>query len=364
MGKANILVVDDEINILNSLSGILADEGYAVSTAQNGDDALKILQEKDYDLVLLDIWLPGRRDGMQTLREIKRNNSGPEVVMISGHATIDTAVRATKMGAFDFLEKPVSLSGILETVEAALRHGNNLKKNDAPEKENFNFITGCPEMEAVKEKLVGAATVSKPILITGLPGSGKEFSARYLHSQSPRRKETFIKVACRRLTKASFDGLFGTSDQDPQKKGSLFTKLSGTVFLENPDLLEQNLQERAAKLINAGGPNIAFVAALTVSPNGATPVLGERLAAVFNEPPINLPPLGKRGAGITELLNSFLNDASGDFGKSGIRLSRRALAKMTSHPWVGNVKELKSAVENTVMACQSSQIEEEDISLG
>ena len=364
MGKGNILVVDDEINIRNSLSGILSDEGYTVNTAPNGDDALRILREKKYDLVLLDIWLPGRRDGMQTLREIKRYNSGTEVVMISGHGTIDTAVRATKLGAFHFLEKPLSLGGMLETVEAALRHAGERRKTEVAEMENFHYITGCPAMESVKESLETAAKSAKPALLAGMPGSGKEYSARYLHSRSQRRRDTFVKVVCRRLTQTSFEGLFGAMDEDPLKEGSMFSKLSGTVFLENPNLLSPPLQKRLARLVETDGEKTAFVATVTSSPDGVMPAMDGSLASCFAEPPINLPPLRERGAGITELITAFVSDTSEDFGKTGMRLSRRAMAKMGAYPWPGNVKELKTAVENAVMACQSAQIEEEDLPLG
>ncbi|MBI3580668.1 MAG: UDP-3-O-[3-hydroxymyristoyl] N-acetylglucosamine deacetylase [Nitrospinae bacterium] len=363
MGKGAILVVDDEINILNSLSGILADEGYSVSTAQNGDDALRVLQEQPCDLVLLDIWLPGRRDGLQTLKEIRRRHSAPEVVMISGHGTIDTAVRATKLGAFHFLEKPLSLSGMLETIEAALRHGAERRKEEGEGdgSDSFTYLTGCPAMEKAKAALIEAAKGSGPVLIAGPQGSGKEYSARFLHAKSPRKADTFIKVVCRRLTRAGFDGLFGTPDEDPGREGSRFSKLSGTVFLENPNLLETALQDRLSALVSARSAKKAFVAAVTLPPEGSAPNMSQNLAKCLGDAPISLPPLRERGDGITDLINNFLVEASGDFGKTGIRLSRRAMEKMRGHAWPGNVKELKAIVENAVISCPSAQIEEDDL---
>ncbi|MBI3794316.1 MAG: UDP-3-O-[3-hydroxymyristoyl] N-acetylglucosamine deacetylase [Nitrospinae bacterium] len=368
MHSEKILVVDDEINILNSLRGILSDEGYSVRTAQNGDDALKMLQEQQSDLVLLDIWLPGRRDGLQTLREIRRLYSSTEVVMISGHASIDTAVRATKMGAFHFLEKPLSLSGMLETVTAALNHSAEKKKKG--DSESLVYITGCPAMDRVKVRLQMAASGSEPMLIvepaliTGGPGSGKEYSARYLHSVSDRRNDTFIKVACRRLTNTAFYGLFGAADEDPKSDDSSFAKLTGTIFLENPNLLEPALQDRLAELISVKGENKAFVAAVTVAPGEQAPKMSHALEKCFPGGPITLPPLCERGAGVNEMIDNFVTSAGWDFGKTGIRLSPKAMEKMTTYSWPGNVKELNSVVENAVMACPTLQISEDEVNLG
>ena len=366
MGKANILVVDDEANILDSVRGILTDEGYDVETAGNGDDALKMLQEQHYDLVLLDIWRPGRRDGLHTLREMRRLNIGAEVVMISGHGSVDTAVRATKLGAFDFIEKPLSLAGMLETIETALRHAA-ATKSIASGGENPRYITGCPAMDEVREKMDAAAKESSPVLISGEPGSGKEYSARHIHSRSARHKDTFIKVACRRLAGASFDGLFGPAEEDPAQKGSRFSKLSGTVFLENPHLLDAALQKRLARLIPVSKnlPGLGFVAAVTVTPPAkSAPPMETSLAACFTGAAIALPPLRERRGAIDEFISHFIHDASEDFGKVGIRLSRKAQERIASYPWPGNVKELKNTIENVVMSCSAKQIEATDIPMG
>lgn len=365
MGKASILVVDDEANILNSLRGILTDEGYEVGAAGSGDEALKILQERPYDLVLLDIWLPGRRDGLQTLRELRRRNIGAEVVMISGHGTIETAVRATKLGAFDFIEKPLSLAHLLEVVAAALRHGNERRAAEGTSREPFRFITGCAAMDAAQKKIAASADGIAPALIAGEAGSGKEYSARYQHWLSARHNDVFVKVSCRRLTSAAFDGLFGPAEADSLEEGSPFSKLSGTVFLENPHLLEAGLQERLARLITAsrGKKELLFVAAVTQSVGGYIPPMEGALQSCFGAP-IVLPPLRERGAALDEFIADFVHGASEDFGKAGIRLSRGAMDVLRGYPWPGNVKELTTVVENAVMSCPSAVIEPQDITLG
>ncbi len=362
MGKANVLIVDDEVNILDSLRGILTDEGYDVCTAEDGDGALKVLQEQKCDLVLLDIWLPGRRDGLQTLREIRRRNIGAEVLMISGHGSIDTAVRATKLGAYDFIEKPLSLSDLLEKIEGALRHGRARAGEDTGMADRFDYIAGCPAMLEVRRQTEVVARSAAPALIAGEAGSGKEYTARYIHAQSARRGEPFVKVSCRMLTAASFDRLFGPAHEDPAGPGAHFAGISGTVFLENPHLLDGALQERIVRLVAAGAARgVGFIAAITRKPDGGAPKMAEATHARFAGAVISLPPLRQRGEDIAAFIAHFMHDASEDFGKAGIRLSKSGMARMLAYAWPGNVKELRTVVENMVMAAAGDLLEPADI---
>lgn len=362
MGKANILIVDDEANILDSLRGILADEGYDVSTAEDGDAALTILQEQKCDLVLLDVWLPGRRDGLQTLREMRRRNIGAAVVMISGHGSIDTAVRATKLGAYDFIEKPLSLSDLLEKIEGALRGGLARAGEDAGTADTFEYIAGCPAMLEVRRQTAVAAQSAAPLLIVGEMGSGKEYTARHIHAQSARRGEPFVTVSCRQLTAASFDRLFGPAGENPAASGSHFAAISGTVFLQNPHLLDAVLQRRLAILAAAGAARgVGFIAAMTRRPDGAAPKMADAPGALFAGTVISLPPLRQRGDDIAAFIAHFMHDASEDFGKAGIRLSKGGMARMLAYAWPGNVKELRTVVENMVMAAAGDLLEASDI---
>lgn len=366
--KRHILIVDDEANILDSLRGILSDEGYKVSGAENGDDALEILRERRIDLVLLDIWLPGRRDGLQTLREMRRRNIGAQVIMISGHGSIDTAVRATKLGAYGFIEKPLELDNTLETVEAALRSVKNASATaDGGPYGFYRYLGQCKAMAKVREKMKSSAQSDNSVLIYGEMGTGKEFTAGYIHSKSSRVQDPFIRVDCTNLTAQAFERLFGLSDEDPELKGSRFSKLSGSVFLEGLDMLDEKLRERLSALAKIaekrnGKYKLAFITAVTIAPGKADKdKIMESLAPALGKTLIGLPPLREREGDIETLINYFVEHASEDFGKTDAQVSQKAMERMLTYPWPGNVKELKSVVDNMIMASPSSRIGPDDI---
>lgn len=367
MKAKRILIVDDETNILDSLSGILTDEGYSISTAENGDDALALLQERPFDLVLLDIWLPGRRDGLQTLREMRKRNINAEVIMISGHGSIDTAVKATKLGAYNFIEKPLSLDHVLETIESALK-SRHIKGDDELGDSIFRYIGVCPAMIDVKKAVEKGASSDDPLLLIGEMGTGKEYVARYIHAKSKRKNDPFIKVSCRNLSPAAFERLFGPLEDDSSSKGSPFSILSGTVFLKDPHFLKKNMHEKLGDLVAAAKRrrkrHLSFIAAMTVLPGPARKGMPKALSALFDTLTIELPPLRDRGSDIALFIDNFMEDAAEDFGKAGVRLSQKAAKRMLDYPWPGNVMELQSVVENMMMACSSKQIEPEDIPFG
>jgi len=194
--KEHILIVDDEENILSSLEGILADEGFSILKARDGAEALKIIKSGHPDLVLLDIWIPGL-DGIQTLKAIKKIRSDLNVIMMSGHGTIETAVRATKLGAFDFIEKPLSLESVISTIKSALEHKKSFQETPLVSPIEIEEIIGNSSAILDVKRLVQAASVnSKNILIQGERGTGKEFIARVIHLRGPRRDMPFIKINC------------------------------------------------------------------------------------------------------------------------------------------------------------------------
>ena len=199
MNKGNILIVDDEDNILSSLEGILADEGFSVLKAKDGSEALKIIKSKSPDLVLLDIWIPGL-DGIQTLKTIKMLRSDLNVIMMSGHGTIETAVRATKLGAFDFIEKPLSLDNVISTVRAAFEHKKPAKESIITSTIEVEEIVGNSDAISEVKRLVKASSNSrKNVVINGERGTGKEFIARLIHIQSIKKDAPFIRVNCSSL---------------------------------------------------------------------------------------------------------------------------------------------------------------------
>src|SRR5271154_3644961 len=236
----NILIVDDESSIRQSLAEVLEDEGYAAAQAESGEACLETLRQRAFDVVLLDIWLPGI-DGLETLGKIREIDAAPEVIMISGHGTIETAVRATKLGAYDFLEKPLSLDKTLILIKNAidakrLREENrDLKQKLVPK----SVIVGdSVPMKALRQQIQIMAPTNGRVLIYGESGTGKELVARAIHMQSPRKEQMFVEVNCAAIPedlieselfghrKGSFPGATG------DKEGTFQKAHGGTLFLD------------------------------------------------------------------------------------------------------------------------------------
>ena len=196
MSKERILIVDDEKNIVSSLTGILSDEGYEISTTGDGVEALEIIQKDPPDLVLLDIWLPGM-DGIEVLKTLKTYNSGVEVLIMSGHGTIDTAVKATKLGAQDFIEKPFSLDRITESIQNVLQERNYSSSKEFNSSRALKELPICFEsMQEVKKGIKSFSKHMKPVLLLGENGTGKETVARTIHAQSRKGYLSFMKLNC------------------------------------------------------------------------------------------------------------------------------------------------------------------------
>src|SRR5207302_4617282 len=236
----NILIVDDEPSIRDSLQGVLEDEGYDAAATDSGESCLELLRKKAFDVVLLDIWLPGM-DGLDVLQKIRELESPPEVIIISGHGTIETAVRATKLGAFDFLEKPLSIDKTLILLNNALQakklrqENKELKKQLAPK----SVIVGDSiPMKALRQQIQLMAPTNGRVLIFGESGTGKELAARAIHAHSPRKDEMFVEVNCAAIPEDLIESeLFGhrrgslpTAVAD--KEGKFLRANGGTLFLD------------------------------------------------------------------------------------------------------------------------------------
>ena len=192
----NILIVDDEAGIRDSLAGILGDEGYSASSVGSGEACLEVLRRNTFDVVLLDIWLPGI-DGMETLAKIRELENSPEIIMISGHGNIETAVRATKLGAYDFLEKPLSIERTLIVVKNAIE-AKNLQRENIDLKKQLQaksvIVGDSIPMKALRQQIALMAPTNGRVLIYGESGTGKELAARALHAQSLRKDAMFVEV--------------------------------------------------------------------------------------------------------------------------------------------------------------------------
>jgi len=252
-----ILVVDDEVTILRSLSGILSDEGFEVLTASNGYEALKIIEEESPDLVLLDIWMPGI-DGIETLQEIKRTSPFLQVVIISGHGTIETAVKATKLGAYDFIEKPLSIDKIVVTINNALNFRRLEEENRFLRKKTLekHSITGnSPPIQALKKQIAVAAPTNAWILITGENGTGKELVARTIHQMSRRADKPLIDVNCAAIPDELIESeLFGHekgafTGSTSRKRGKFEVANSGSIFLDEIGDMSLKTQAKILRIL-------------------------------------------------------------------------------------------------------------------
>lgn len=380
MAKPFLLIVDDEEGIRESLSGIFSDEGYRVQTASTAEEALRSFGEKMPDLVFLDVWLPGM-DGLSALAEIKEAAPELPVVMISGHGNIETAVRATRGGAYDFLEKPLSLERVLITAKRALeRHSleaENKRMREALSRKTA-LVGRSPAMTALRGKIETAARSNARILITGESGAGKELAARLLHELSGR--SPFVEVNCAAIPqelieselfgheKGSFTGAF------ERKKGKFELADGGTLFLD--EIADMSLQTQAKLLrVLEGGEfqRVGGMRSITVDVRviaATNKDLAERvnrgdfrddLYFRLNVIPITVPALRERKQDIPLLVEHFLGLLAAEYGQAPKRMTPEAMALLAGHDWPGNIRELKNLIERLVIMTPSSLIGAGDI---
>jgi two-component system nitrogen regulation response regulator NtrX len=257
MTKEKILIIDDEASICSALKGILEDEGFLAKTAESGEQGLELLKSQNVDLVLLDIWLP-KMSGIDVLKKIKAMEESPQVVMISGHGTIETAVTATKLGAHDFLEKPLSLEKVVLTVRNALRQKKLEEENillRERQRGRYDLIGESPSIQRLKGEIDLAAQSGGPVLIYGENGTGKELVARLIHQLSPRKEKRFVEVNCSAVPEEMMEtelfgylkGAFPQASRD--KKGKFRLADEGTLFLDEVGDLSLKTQVRVSRAI-------------------------------------------------------------------------------------------------------------------
>ncbi len=383
MARSTILVIDDEPNILTTVRRALEIEGFHVEVAGNGALGLGKLAETDIDLVLLDVMMPGE-SGLEVLPKIRVASPETVVVMMSGNATIETAVQATKAGAHDFVEKPLSGDKLLLTVQnalqfARLRHENERLRGRA--QTDFSMIGKGSAMRAIFDKVAKTAPTTGRVLITGENGTGKELVARAVHEHSKRAEGPFVKLNCAAIPSELIESeLFGHekgafTGATQQRRGKFELADGGTLFLDEVGDMNPNAQAKVLRVLQenelervGGGETIKVDVRVVAATN--KDLQAEIIAGRFREDlfyrlavvPIELPPLRARREDIPTLVDHFVAQVCQDNGRRLKKVAASALTLLMQHEWPGNVRELKNVVERlTILTGDALVITEADV---
>ncbi|MEK9628681.1 MAG: UDP-3-O-acyl-N-acetylglucosamine deacetylase [Nitrospinota bacterium] len=365
MTKERILIVDDEKNIVSSLTGILSDEGYDVSMTGDGVEALELIQKDPPDLVLLDIWLPGM-DGIEVLKTLKTYNPGVEVLIMSGHGTIDTAVKATKLGAQDFIEKPFSLDRITESIQNVLQEKKSVQAAEVKSPQDLKELPYCFEsMVEVKKGIKALAKHAKPVLLLGETGTGKETVARTIHSQSRIGSLPFVKLNCTYRQKQAIQSqLFQRKDKKTTSTAQSPTGAK-VVYLSNIESLSKGLQEKIADALqNATDPDSSFEflpERIFISSSEDLNELAEKgrfhqgLLECFKETRLAIPPLRNHAASISLIAKDFWEEKKRETNSSLPTIEEDVFTALCRYSWPGNIKELRTVLEKLILTCANQK---------
>ena len=378
MGTNKILIVDDESGIRQSLSGALQDEGYSCAVADTGEACLAEIERSNFDAVLLDIWMPGL-DGLETLARIQELPvaARPAVIMISGHGNIETAVRATKLGAFDFVEKPLTMDKVSLTLKNAIQH-----RRMAVELDSLREEDGTPEIlgssvpiKALRQQLKLMAGTNGRVLIYGESGTGKELVARAIHRYSQRAQGQFVEVNCAVLPEDLIESeLFGhrriLNGVPDIKIGKLQKAHGGTFFLDEVGDMSLRTQAKVLRALDehrfepvGASQSVQVDVRVIAATNKNLEKEIERgnfredLFYRLNVIPFTVPPLRERAEDIPVLAEHFLNEFTVAYGRRPKELSKDAVDALMAHTWPGNVRELRNLMERIVILSQSSRVE-------
>ncbi len=382
MAKGYILIVDDENRIRSSLAGILRDEGYEVGMAEDGLQALEKVEEENPDLILLDIWMPGM-DGMETLQKIKEQWPDIPVIMISGHGNIETAVKSIKMGAYDFIEKPLSLEKTILVVQHALeiqKLANENKRLRHKDESRYQIIGQSKAIEELRNQISIAAPTNGWVLITGENGTGKELVAREIHNRSKRADKPLVGVNCAAIPDDLIESeLFGHekgafTGATSKRKGKFELADQGTLFLDEVGDMSLKTQAKVLRALEeqsfqrlGGTVNIKVDVRVIAASNKdlkremETNLFREDLYYRLHVIPITIPPLRERKEDISLLVNHFLKVFSLDLGQNLKTATKEAMEILRIYDWPGNVRELKNLMERLVIMVPGSHITTMDI---
>jgi len=380
--KPSVLIVDDEPGVRTALSGVLRDEGYAVDAVESGEACLDRVAREAFDVIVLDVWLPGI-DGLATLSRIRQRHVEAEVVMISGHGNIESAVRAIKMGAFDFVEKPLTLEKTIKVIENALgkrrleaeNRALRARMDRAAEMVGDSYV-----MAQLRQQVAMAAPTNGRVLIFGENGTGKELVARKIHEESRRAMGPFVEVNCAAIpeelieselfghVKGAFTGAFA------DRRGKFEVASGGTIFLDEIGDMSLKTQAKVLRVLQeqvveaVGSASRIRVDSRVLAATNKD-LQAEIRAGRFREDlyfrlnviPIFVPSLRERRQDIPLLAEHFMKGFAREHGKRPKTFDASALARLQAHSWPGNVRELRNVVERLIIMAQGDFITERDV---
>lgn len=376
--RRSVLIVDDEAGIRESLVNVLQDEGYTAEAAENGEDCLAALASKKFDLIMLDVWLPGM-DGLQTLEKIQGMESSPAVIMISGHGTVETAVRATKMGAFDFIEKPLSIEKTLLTLQHAFEQQSLTAQNRELQAELYGqrrILGDSVPMKALRQQIALAAPTVGRVLIYGESGVGKELVAHALHHAGARTERPFVEVNCAAIPEELIESeLFGHvkgsfTGAVEDKVGKFEQADTGTLFLDEVGDMSLRTQSKVLRVIEeqrftpVGARNNLSVDVRIIAATNkdlqAEIQKGDFRKDLFyrlNVIPFYVPALREHAEDIPALAGYFLSEFTRAYGRRPKHFSNAAMECLLRYRWPGNVRELRNLVERLVIMVPGGRVE-------
>jgi two-component system, NtrC family, nitrogen regulation response regulator NtrX len=382
MTRPVILIVDDEKGVQTSVQGILEDAGFSALAVSSGEEALELLLKREIPVVLLDVWLPGM-DGLQALAKLRQISPSTIVIMISGHGSIESAVRATKLGAFDFVEKPLSLDKTILVVKNALhqfqlQEENRLLREQIEQK--YVMIGDSVPMQALRQQIAFAAPTNGRVLIYGENGTGKELVAHLLHLRSQRSDGAFVEMNCAAIPEELIESeLFGHvkgsfTGASEDKEGKFVQADNGTLFLDEVGDMSSKTQAKVLRVLEeqrftpvGGNGSIKVDVRVIASTNKNLEreiELGnfrEDLYYRLNVLPFQIPPLRERREDIVALTAYFLDDFARKYGRKAPILTPKAIEILANYSWPGNVRELRNVMERIVIMTHQPRIDIYDL---
>ena len=382
MSGETILIVDDEESVRNSLAGVMRDEGYEVVTAASGKEGIELLHEAQPALVLLDIAMPGM-DGIETLQRLKEIRPDLPVVMVTGHGTIETAVKTTKMGAYDFILKPPELEPLTLVVKHGIEESRLREENESLKRSierRYELVGESGKIKTLKRQIALAGPTNGWVLIHGESGTGKELVARAIHRASKRVDGPFVEVNCAAIPQELIESeLFGHekgafTGATSMKRGKFELAHGGTIFLDEIADMSMATQAKVLRVLEGqefqrvGGTktlkaDVRVVAASNknLSDEIRKGTFREDLFYRLNVVPLEVPPLRERADDIPRLVRHFLQEFSNEYGQKPKTIDDDALALFARHSWPGNVRELRNIIERLIIMVPGSALRAQDV---